>query len=196
MEHVDFWFDPSCPFTWRTSRWLLEVAGRREVDVTWRPMSLAVLNADKELPEEYREPMRQGTRMLRVLAAAQESGEQDALIRLYTALGTRRHEHGKDYGDDTLRDALAEVGLPESLAEAADAERYDEVVRASHDEGQRRAATEVGSPVVSVDGGRGFFGPVVVPVPTGEEADRLYEAVRLLSSVPAFSELKGARGSF
>lgn len=30
---VEFWFDPGCPFTWRTSRWLLDVATRRGLDV-------------------------------------------------------------------------------------------------------------------------------------------------------------------
>jgi predicted DsbA family dithiol-disulfide isomerase len=195
-EHIDFWFDPACPFTWRTSRWLLEVADQRPVEITWRLMSLSVLNAGKDIPEQYREPMRQGARALRVLAAAQDSGGQGAVARLYTALGTRRHEHGKDYEDGELQDAVAEVGLPASVAAAADEERYDAMVLASHEEGQRRVGAEVGSPVIAVGGGRGFFGPVVVPVPTGAEALRLLDAVRLLASVPSFSELKGARASF
>ncbi len=195
-EHIDFWFDPACPFTWRTSRWLHEVAGQRPVDITWRLMSLSVLNEGKDIPEQYREPMRQGRRALRVLAAAEEVGGQDALARLYTALGTRRHEHGKDYEDGTFADAVAEVGLPPSVAAAADEEKYDAVVLASHEEGQRRVGTEVGSPVTAVGDGRGFFGPVVVPVPTGQDAVRLLDGVRLLASVPAFSELKGARASF
>ena len=33
----------------------------------------------------------------------------------------------------------------------------------------------------------------MVPVPTGEEALKLFEAVRLLAEVPAFSELKTSR---
>jgi predicted DsbA family dithiol-disulfide isomerase len=195
-DHIDFWFDPACPFTWRTSRWLHEVAGQRPIGITWRLMSLSVLNADKEIPEQYREPIRQGARALRVLAAAAEAGGQDAVGRLYTALGTRRHEQGKDYEDGVLQDAVAEVGLPASVAAAAGDERYDAAVLASHEEGQRRVGAEVGSPVTAVGGGRGFFGPVVVPVPTGAEALRLLDAVRLLASVPSFSELKGARASF
>ena len=32
---VDFWFDPSCPFTWQTSRWLRAVADARGLPVDW-----------------------------------------------------------------------------------------------------------------------------------------------------------------
>jgi len=190
---VEFWFDPGCPFTWRTSRWLTDVAARRPVSVTWRLMSLAVLNAGKEIPDQYRTAMERGARTLRVLAAAEEAGGQDALRRLYTALGTRRHEQGADYDDDVLRGAVAEVGLDPSLADAADDEHYDERVRASHDEAQRRVGTEVGSPVTAIAGGGAYFGPVVMPAPSGDDALRLFDALRLLASVPAFSELKTAR---
>ena len=43
-------------------------------------------------------------------------------------------------------------------------------------------ADETGSPVTAFDGGPGYFGPVVVPVPEKEDADRLFEALRLLST--------------
>jgi len=32
---VAFWFDPSCPFTWQTSRWLRAVADARGLPVDW-----------------------------------------------------------------------------------------------------------------------------------------------------------------
>jgi hypothetical protein len=44
--------------------------------------------------------------------------------------------------------------------------------------------------------GRGFFGPVVVPVPRGDEALTLFEALRLAADVPSFSELKTKRNQF
>jgi Mycothiol-dependent nitroreductase Rv2466c len=190
---VDFWFDPRCPFTWRTSRWLVDVANRRPVSITWRLMSLAMLNEGKDVPEQYLVRMRQGTLALRVLAACGDTEGQDAMAKLYTCLGSRRHERGEPYGGGVIRAALSEAGLPGSLAAAAEDAGYDDAVRSSHQAGQRRVGTESGSPVLAVDGGRGYFGPVVVPIPTGEDGIRLFEAVRMLSSVPAFSELKTAR---
>ena len=190
---VEFSFDPGCPFTWRTSRWLSDVAARAGFPVQWRLMSLAVLNEGQEIPEQFREARRQGWRALRLLAAAQQAGGPDAVGRLYTALGRRRHEQGQSYGDDVFSDAVAEAGLPAELVQAADDVSCDAPIQASHEEGQRRAGTALGSPILALDGARGYFGPIVVPPPHGAEADRLFEAVRLLSSIPGFSELKTAR---
>jgi len=109
---VEFFFDPGCPFTWRTSRWLTVVADAGAASVTWRLMSLGVLNAGNEIPEQYREAVRQGGRALRVLAAAQEQGGNDAVARLYTALGIRKHEKGEPSDDASIAAAVAEAGCP------------------------------------------------------------------------------------
>ena len=189
---VEFFFDPGCPFTWRTSRWLTEVADAGTATVTWRLMSLGVLNEGREIPEQYREGVRQGTRVLRALAAAQEHGGSDAVARLYTALGTRTHEKGGASDDASVAAAVAEAGLPETVAAAVDDEGRDAAVRAEHEASQAAVGDAAGSPVTALRG-RGFFGPVVAPVPTGDDARELFEALRLAAGVAGFSELKTSR---
>jgi 2-hydroxychromene-2-carboxylate isomerase len=191
---VDFFFDPGCPFTWATSRWITEVAGTGAAAVTWRLMSLGILNEGKEIPEQYRQFMTQGARALRALAAAGAHGGNDAVAALYTALGTRRHVNGDQYTDEVIAAAVAEAGLPASVAAAVDDEDLDKVVRAGHEEGQAAVGQESGSPIVRV-GEVAWFGPVVAPAPTGDEALRLFDAVRTLATVPSFSELKTSRGA-
>ena len=190
---VTFWFDPSCPFTWRTGRWLRATTAARGDAVRWRLMSLAVLNADKDVPEQYREPLRQSQLVSRVLAATEAQHGSDGLDAVYTALGTRVHEQDQPLDRTAVEAAVGEAGLPGALLAAWDDEEQDAAVKASHEEGQRRVGQEAGSPVVAVGDGPGFFGPIVTTVPTGEAADRLYEALRLVSEVDGFSELKRAR---
>jgi len=193
---ITFYFDPMCPFTWRTSRWVRDVAGRTGEPVTWKFLSLAVLNEGKDVPEQFRPVLAFGRTAHRVLAAADQTYGQEALERLYSALGRRLHYENAGPDTVTLAAAVAEAQLPADLVDAVEDSSLDTVVRASHDEAQARVGTETGSPVTAVDGGPGFFGPVVAPVPEGADADRLFEALRLLSAVPQFSELKRARIPF
>lgn len=188
-----FWFDPSCPFTWRTSRWLRSVAEARGEQVRWRLLSLATLNADKPMSAEHRERLRQSQLVSRVLAATEAAHGSAGLDALYTALGRRVHEQGQDLSRSTVEAALGEAGLPRALLAAYDDDQHDAAVRASHDESQQRVGEQAGSPVVAFGDGPGYFGPIVTDVPAADAADRLYAAVRLLSSVAEFSELKRAR---
>jgi 2-hydroxychromene-2-carboxylate isomerase len=193
---VTFYFDPTCPFTWRTSRWIRDTAARRGEDLRWRLLSLPMLNEGKEIPEQYRPFFEWSTGALRVLAATDQQHGQEAVERLYTAIGERIHDRGDDKDAATLAGAIAEAGLPEDLTAAADDATLDTYVRASHDEAQGRVGTETGSPVTAIGDGPAFFGPVLAPVPQGDEADRLFEALRLLATVPQFSEVKRARNPF
>ena len=188
-----FWFDPLCPWAWITSRWILEVEQVRPVQVAWHVMSLAVLNEDKEgLPEQYREGLRSAWGPVRVLIAAQQRFGPEVLGPLYTALGTRFHHDKAPRDRETIEAALAEVGLPASLADAAETDAYDEALKKSHHEGMDQVGMDVGTPVIST-AGVAFFGPVVSPAPKGEAAAKLWDGVLLVAGTDGFFELKRTR---
>jgi len=190
---LDFWFDPLCPWAWITSRWVLEVEKVRPVQARWHVMSLAVLNENKEgMDERYKEMMRKAWGPVRVCIAAEQKFGPDVLLPLYTALGTRFHNEKQDRDLATIEAALAEAGLPADLAAAADSTEYDEALRASHADGMDRVGYEVGTPVISVNG-ISFFGPVISPIPRGEDAARLWDGVLMVAGTDGFFEIKRSR---
>ncbi|MER6593176.1 disulfide bond formation protein DsbA [Micromonospora purpureochromogenes] len=194
---VDMWFDPLCPWAWITSRWLLEVEKVRDVDIRFHVMSLSVLNEGRDLPEDYQELMNKGWGSVRVCVAVEQQHGQEAVAKLYTAMGTRIHLGKEQLGPELFKAALTDVGLDPALAGVADTTEYDEALRASHEAGMRPVGTDVGTPVVHAPGPDGrqvaFFGPVITPAPKGEAAGRLWDGVLLVAGTPGFYELKRSR---
>lgn len=195
---ADFWFDPVCPWAWMTSRWMLEVEQVRDVQVHWNVMSLSVLNEGRDLPEKYLELMQKAWGPVRVIIAAQLAHGDEVVLPLYTAMGNRIHlqQRGDDLAN-VIVEALAEVGLPAELADAATSTEVDDALRASHQRGISLVGEDVGTPVIAVPGDNGeqiaFFGPVVTPAPKGEAAGRLWDGVLLVGSTPGFYEIKRTR---
>jgi len=190
---LDFWFDPLCPWAWITSRWVLEVEKVRPIQARWHVMSLAILNENKEgMDERYKALMQKAWGPVRVCIAAEQKFGPEVLLPLYTALGTRFHNEKQERDPASIEAALADAGLPAELADAADSTEYDEALRASHKDGMDRVGYEVGTPVISVNGSS-FFGPVVSPIPRGEDAARLWDGVLLVAGTDGFFELKRSR---
>ena len=191
-QKVDMWFDPICPFAWITSRWLLEAAAVRDLEVTWNIMSLAQLNKDREMDEAHKAAFTRSWDAVRLVAAVKENHGNDAVIALYNAMGTRIHLKKEKVSDELLTAALAEAGLPADLLTTAKDQSWNEPMIASHDRAISLVGNDVGTPVVAI-GDAAFFGPVISPAPKGEQAGRLWDGLALCLEVPGFYELKRAR---
>lgn len=199
-QHADFWFDPICPWAWMTSRWMTEVERLRDVEVTWHPFSLSILNDGKDLDPDYRKHLEAAQGPARVAMAVREEHGQEKVKAFYDAVGTAIHPEKTDEPDEARRfheaivKALDETGLPAQLADHADSEAYDEKLRASNREALDLVGDDVGVPIIAIEG-TAFFGPVMSPAPKGEDATKVWDGAVALASYPGFFELKRSRTS-
>lgn len=190
---VDFWFDPTCPWAWMTSRWMLEVEKVRDIDLTFHVMSLAVLNEGRDhLPEDYRKAMEYAWIPARAALLVEQRHGSGKLAEFYTAIGTRFHPGEEPKDLDTLRAALEDVGADADIIDVAQTDAIDDDLRRSHHEGMDPVGDEVGTPVIRVNG-MSLFGPVISPAPKGEEAGELFDGFVKVTAYPGFFELKRTR---
>jgi hypothetical protein len=189
---ADFWLDPLCPFAWITSRWILEVEQVRDIEVSWHVMSLAYLNQDKDISDDYREMLKPAWGPVRVLMAAEHKHGREVLLPLYTAMGTRIHHEGRAISRELLAEAVVEAGLEPELVDAMDDSTLDDAIAMSHHEGMDPVGDDVGTPTISFEGSA-FFGPVLSKIPRGEDAGLLWDGCVAVAKFPYFYELKRSR---
>ena len=183
MTSLDFFFDPGCPWTWRTSRWVLEVAPRRDVAVRWRAFSV-------DLKNDTGPTTAQGA--LRIVEAVWADHGDEPIGRLYTEVGTRFHVDA-DTSLGALAGALKAAGVGAAYLDAAHDDRWDAEIRWSMDEAIRVVGDDVGVPILIFDGEVGLCGPVIEPAPTGPAALELWDHIAGLAHTPGFYELERTR---
>ena len=192
---IDFYGAPPCPWTWITSRWLVDAAAQRGVAIAWRNCSLTVLNEGNGIPAEYLDAMRVGDQVHRVMTAMRSDDRNDLAGALYTAFGTLMFvEHVRPAEIDVANLALTVGGL--EWADAANDTLWDLHIREETEAAMALAGPDVGSPVLAFgDPQVAIFGPVVSPAPTGTAAATLLDQVIALATNPTFFELKRGRNA-
>ncbi|HUY53361.1 MAG TPA: DsbA family protein [Candidatus Dormibacteraeota bacterium] len=195
--NIEFYFDPSCPFCWITSRWLLMVSGHRDINVHWRPFSLAIKNnqLNPKNNQKYAKIARSSNRILRVMLAAQNNGA--SLIEMYTDFGIQHHVAGMEFNDEMITKILSKHKLPTELLMAADDKKYDKQLRASIKTATDICGDDIGVPTIIFrldDGSKnGYFGPVLQDLPDLEESLKIWDGLSLLATNKSFYELKRSR---
>jgi hypothetical protein len=202
MADLEFFFDPICPWAWITSRWVNEVQKLRSYDVTWRFISLRMINEDigyTESTEVHRQSHFVGTQIMRAAALARAEDGSEAVGKLYTAVGTALHnnkQHDEMMNNPTffLVDALSRANLNVDWAKGADNEEFDAVIREETDLAFSRTGKGVGTPILTFKPGQAnegsFFGPVISEIPRGDAALKLWDAIELIATSTGMAELK------
>jgi hypothetical protein len=195
-ENVSFYFDPICPWTWITSRWLVEVADQRRLRVDWRAMSLVALNGGASSLNAARSgAARLSTGFLRMIEAMRSNGRADLIGPFYTAVGNRLHVEGEQPTMDLLEEAARETGVIGFLVAAEDS-HWNEAVLRSTAEAMELGGPDTGSPILRIEGQEhGTHGPIVSPAPRGDDALRLWDVVSVALEIPGFYEIKHGRDS-
>ena len=175
---------------------MVDVSQQKSIQVNWKFFSLRKINEGRDLPERFRISHAIGLRALRVAAAVRQDYGNEAVGKLYTVMGTRRHHDKEDVGvPEVLAAVLKSCGLPLELAAAADDAKWDQVIEADMAQAKAKAGTDVGVPLIVLDGGQGpgFFGPVFSPAPTGKDAVAMWDAMVTAGRIPGFYEFKRSR---
>lgn len=195
IDAVAFFADPCCPWSWNTSRWLVDVAGRTGTTITWRSLSVAELNRGREVSEHFAPRLVCSRRMARVFEGLRAAGRNDDIAAMFTAFGTHLHHDGVDPAEDLTRSSAALCGLDaDEMIAFADDERWDIAIETSVAEAMELAGPGVGSPIVArPELGRAFFGPIVSPPPIGDDALALWSIVETALGIDTFFELKRGR---
>lgn len=199
--NVEFYFDPSCPFSWITSRWLLMVSNHRAVNVKWKPFSLALKNnalLSGDSNDTYAKLYRSSHRVLRVMLAAQNEFSAN-LIDLYTSSGIKHHIAGNKFDDKHISEVLVENNLPVSLLKFADNTKYDEQLKEYIASAIKVTGDDIGVPTIIFVNQKGeeqgFFGPVLQYFPGETESLEVWDGLSKLATSESFYELKRSRPS-
>jgi predicted DsbA family dithiol-disulfide isomerase len=202
MTDVEVFIDPSCPWAWVTSRWIVEVAPQRDLSVTWRSYCLEIrddYDVAPTVPAEYRQQALDGHavshRMLRIFEAARAEEGEGAVDRLYTEWGALNFTAVRPGTESLLTDCVAAAGLSHALRAAADDEKWDTPIREAMEVAYAFGGPKTQTPtiVVGADPPHGFKGPVMAPAPTGPDAVRLWDAIQVLSQQEGFFEITRPR---
>lgn len=192
---VTFYFDPSCPWTWRTSRWLVDVTERVGVPIAYRAFELSNGGSLADVPEQFRASAVASRPFLRAVEAAHADDRDDVIAAFYTAYGTKLHDEGSSPTTALVKETLRAAGGEKYLPSMEDSS-LDASMAQARAAAQRFSGDDSGSPVTvlsSAEDDHGFFGPVLAPVPTDDDADRLWDVLVTAASLPQFFELKARR---
>ncbi len=193
--HINVHVDPTCPLAWRTALWLREVRSVRPLDITWRLFSLETINRKEGVEPDYQ--MGPGWAALRTLALAKSSGGDEAIEKVYLALGAAQHGRRESIREPNgVRMALQKAGLDASLVDQALADETTiRDVQADHQEAVERYQA-FGVPTIAFEGSSaGFYGPIIQFVPRGEEAGEWWDHLEWALHQPNLFELKRDRSN-
>lgn len=192
----ELFVDPACPWSWLATRWLVGVAGERELRLRISSLSLWMRSGEDQapgMPEMFQElavaTSKQSLRLLRVFEALRAEGRASAIEPLYLAWGERVFQPGPPAAPapTVVDDLIAAAGL-EGFRAAADDSYWDGAIKASMAKLTALAGPQPLAPtLIAGPPPRVVFTGAIVSAPLSAAAGlKLWDAVNTTSAEPAF----------
>lgn len=200
MQTISFYYDPSCPWCWITSRWLNEVQTARDIEIDWLPFSLAMKNGELG-GEDVTGHLDTHTIAHKVLRVVEAIHHAEGIDRgeLFTQFGKSYFIDPKLGDEDFFQAVLERMDLPTTYLEELDNTKHDEALKLHLADAVEIAGDDVGVPLIifeTEDGQRvGYFGPVIARLPTPERGLELWDSLHTIATGADFFELKRNRTS-
>jgi predicted DsbA family dithiol-disulfide isomerase len=173
----ELYFDYLCPYVYRASLLLANVAAERPADIRWRYFSLTQVNSREEGWTVWGAPAGERVRGRLAFKAAEAARRQDRFDAFHGALLGARHQHRLDIDDiDVVEQLAQDAGL--------------EVDRFRHDIADPGILEALERDHVHAVGTYGVFGTPTFVFPNGASAYiRLAEAPSGADAVHLFDSL-------
>ena len=200
MTSISFYYDPSCPWCWITSRWLSEVQTARDISIDWLPFSLALKNGELD-GDDVTGHLDTHTIAHRTLRLVEAVHDEEGIGRgeLFTEFGKSYFIDPKLDDDNFFQAVMERMGLPLRYLDELDNTDHDEALRQHMADAIEIAGDDVGVPLIIFDNEEGqrvgYFGPVLRRLPTLERGLELWDSIQTLATYPDFFELKRNRTS-
>jgi 2-hydroxychromene-2-carboxylate isomerase len=196
---INFFFDPTCPWTFVASQWIRQVSNEINRSIVYRPFSLAIKNKENNVPEPYRSNQLKGLPILRMVVKMQMLGQGDSPLigELYRQFAKSYHLEDNKNGTDSVAIAR-EVGFSTEVISAWEDLSLDPKIEDEMSYALSFTGNDVGVPIIVIDereGTFGFFGPILHRLPDADHSVRMFNALLDLSRIECFSELKRSRSS-
>lgn len=209
---IRFFFDPTCPVSWKAATWVRRVAEERGQTIDWRFLALRVLNTgvnyDKEFAPGVEHVHNAGIRMLRVAAHVRAEKGNEGVERFYRSAGEHIFEAqhagvgvanaALDARPDHVETILAAAGLPRFYAEVLnDPSLETEIIKESVEALGLLGLTAaegraIGAPVIHVkSSGSAVGGPVLPSRPSEADAVAMADDVLMRAGFPGYAALNG-----
>lgn len=198
MTRISFYYDPSCPWCWITSRWLTEVQTARDIEINWLPFSLALKNGELD-GEDVTGHLDTHTIAHKVLRLVEAVHCEEGIDRgeLFTQFGKSYFIDPKLDDDNFFLAVLERMNLPTTYLEELENTDRDQELRQHLADAVEIAGEDVGVPLIifETEGNQrvGYFGPVIARMPTPERGLELWDSLACIATGSDFFELKRNR---
>ncbi len=193
-DSVTFYGDPLCPWTFKSYLLIKTACTDLGIKLDYKPLSLKVINKDKEIPLKIRSKLDGLFFLLRLAQYISDRNLDKESLRYYEVTADNLVNQNTDLTISNISSFIPEIQIPEDVLKIlSDSSYLDIELEETYESLKSVAGDDYGSPVIMFEPEHtGFFGPII-DEPDSIDAKQLFISLISLARVKTFSEIKRKR---